>query len=123
MRSGRLCGGVNTQTESPLCAWTLWVGQSRSLVAACVAPAGEAQLVMQLLSGLLAAGVPGGDVGIISPYKAQVRMGAGSTSCSTSAESCRSPSAESCRSPLAWCRGGGACMAALEQLLRPLVAL
>jgi hypothetical protein len=27
---------------------------------------------MQLLSGLLAAGVPGGDIGIISPYKAQV---------------------------------------------------
>lgn len=35
--------------------------------------AGEADLVMQLLSGLLAAGVPAGDVGIISPYKAQVR--------------------------------------------------
>jgi superfamily I DNA and/or RNA helicase len=35
--------------------------------------AGEALVVMQLLSGLLAAGVPGGDIGIISPYKAQVR--------------------------------------------------
>lgn len=34
---------------------------------------GEARVVMQLLSGLLAAGVPGGDIGIISPYKAQVR--------------------------------------------------
>lgn len=34
--------------------------------------AGEAALLMQLLSGLLAAGVPGGDIGIISPYKAQV---------------------------------------------------
>jgi superfamily I DNA and/or RNA helicase len=34
--------------------------------------AGEAQLLMQLLSGLLAAGVPGSDIGIISPYKAQV---------------------------------------------------
>lgn len=34
--------------------------------------AGEAQLVMQLLSGLLAVGVPSQDVGIISPYKAQV---------------------------------------------------
>lgn len=35
---------------------------------------GEAALVMQLLSGLLAAGVPAADIGIISPYKAQVRV-------------------------------------------------
>lgn len=33
---------------------------------------GEAALVMQLLAGLLAAGLPGQDVGIMSPYKAQV---------------------------------------------------
>jgi len=38
----------------------------------CAADAGEAGLLMQLLSGLLAAGVPSSDIGIISPYKAQV---------------------------------------------------
>lgn len=34
--------------------------------------AGEAKVVMQLLDGLLAAGVPGAEIGVISPYKAQV---------------------------------------------------
>jgi hypothetical protein len=33
---------------------------------------GEAALLMQLLGGLLACGVPGSDITMVSPYKAQV---------------------------------------------------
>jgi hypothetical protein len=33
---------------------------------------GEAALLMQLLEGLLACGVAGGDITMVSPYKAQV---------------------------------------------------
>jgi superfamily I DNA and/or RNA helicase len=37
-----------------------------------VVNAGEAALLMQLLGGLLACGVPGSDITMVSPYKAQV---------------------------------------------------
>lgn len=88
--AGSLCGyGVLSEVQACACwplRWTVFaMGWRVSRRWSCpaydmcmaVSPtpfAGEAQLVMQLLSGLLAAGVPGGDVGIISPYKAQVNV-------------------------------------------------
>jgi superfamily I DNA and/or RNA helicase len=43
-----------------------------------VVNAGEAALLMQLLGGLLACGVPGSDITMVSPYKAQVSCCCGS---------------------------------------------
>lgn len=59
---------LNTDSISPAAA----VEDAQAPGRSGVVNAGEAALLMRLVDGLLACGVPGSEIGLVSPYKAQV---------------------------------------------------